>query len=114
MSNTAEYFKSAELALAAYADLDTGTPDVDKLKADGKGMTATQAADFASRWTVVGTPYNDIVTGVSATVFQEIATGKKALAIRGTQGATDYLADYFILNGVPPQPPSPSTISLPR
>jgi len=106
MSSTTEYFKNAELALAAYSNLASGMSLADyeaALKDNGKGMAATQAADFATRWTVVGTPYNDVVTGVYAVVFQETATGKKTLAIRGTQGVTDYLSDYFILNGVPSQ-----------
>lgn len=104
MNNIATYFDQAELALAAYSNLTSGMT-LDDYKAalmdSGKGMTATQAADFASKWTVVN-QYTDPITGVSATVFQD-ATGQKTLAIRGTQGLTDYIADYFILNGTPSQ-----------
>lgn len=103
MNQITEYFKQAELALAAYGDLAPGVPDIQALKSKDVGMTSIQAADFASKWTVIGTPYTDPLTGVSATIFQEIATGQKTLAIRGTQGLTDYLADYFILNGTPSQ-----------
>ncbi|MHB9119270.1 MAG: hypothetical protein ACYC2R_13510, partial [Burkholderiales bacterium] len=106
MNTITEYYKQAELALAAYSNLvPSMTKDayITALKDSGKGMSPLQASDFASKWTVIGTPYTDPVTGVSATVFQEIATGQKTLAIRGTQGATDFLADYLILNGTPSQ-----------
>ncbi|MBZ0093462.1 MAG: hypothetical protein K8F27_14730, partial [Sulfuricellaceae bacterium] len=106
MSTISEIYTEAELALAAYANLTAGISGksyTDALEDGGKGMSPLQAADFASKWTVIGTPYTDPVTGVSATVFQEIATGQKTLAIRGTQGATDFLADYLILNGTPSQ-----------
>lgn len=64
-------------------------------------MTSDQATRFAATWSVAA-QYSD-VTGLSATVFQEIATGQKTLAIRGTQGVTDFITDYFILNGTPYQ-----------
>jgi hypothetical protein len=102
MNTITEYYNQAELAFAAYSDLVRGmTKDayITALKDNGNGMSAVQAADFASKWLVVDS-YNDI-TGVSATVFQAVSGGAKYLAIRGTQGLTDYLADYLILNGLP-------------
>ncbi|MHB1619267.1 MAG: alpha/beta hydrolase family protein [Sulfuricella sp.] len=99
MSQISEYFRQAELSLAAYADLSTGVPNEDELKK--AGMSSTQATRFAATWSVAA-HYSD-VTGVSATVFQEISTGQKTLAIRGTQGVTDFITDYFILNGTPSQ-----------
>ncbi len=100
MSNLTEYFKNSELALAAYADLSQGTPDIDELYDDGKGMSPTQAARFASRWRVVD-QYTDPRTGLSATVFEEVGTGERGLAIRGTQlEAGDLLADGLLALGV--------------
>lgn len=100
MSTIVEYYKQAELALASYAILEAGILDsasVNALKI--AGMSEAQASDFASKWTVID--QFDSITGVSATVFQENTTGQRYLAIRGTQGLTDYLADYYILNGTP-------------
>ncbi|HQR51610.1 MAG TPA: hypothetical protein PKW44_08240, partial [Methylophilaceae bacterium] len=73
MNSIETYFEQAELALAAYSDLAPGMIFDDykaALMDGGKGMSPTQAADFASKWTVV-TQYTDPITGVSATVFQE-------------------------------------------
>lgn len=105
MNNIITYFEQAELALAAYSTFAPGMTLADYKNAlidAGKGLSTTQAADFAATWSVV-TQYTDSLTGASATVFQEVATGKKYLAIRGTQGLTDYFADYLILNGTPSQ-----------
>lgn len=102
MSLVSDLYIQAELALASYSNLTAGISDnpyIDALKNGGDGMSDAQASDFASKWTVVD-QFNSI-TGVSATIFQENATGQKYLAIRGTQDPTDYLADYFILNGTP-------------
>jgi hypothetical protein len=76
------YLTQAELSLAAYATLTTSIPDENALK--GEGMAAAQASAFALKWSVVD-QHTDFVTGVSATVFQEVATGKRFLAIRGTE-----------------------------
>ncbi|MDP2810699.1 MAG: hypothetical protein Q8O34_11175, partial [Rhodocyclaceae bacterium] len=103
MSQIFDFYTQAELAFAAYADL---LPDVDPVPAltrNTVGMSQSQAERFARDWRVVGTPYDDPITGVHATVFQAVEGGQKYLAIRGTQGATDFLADYFILNGTPSQ-----------
>lgn len=75
MNQIVEYFKQAELALAAYGDLAPGVPDIQALKSKDVGMTTTQATDFASNWTVIGTPYNDTATGVYAAVFQDAVKG---------------------------------------
>ena len=53
MSNLIEYYKQAELAFAAYATLELGTPSIDELKRDAIGMSATQAQKFAAAWTVI-------------------------------------------------------------
>ncbi|MHB1619265.1 MAG: hypothetical protein ACYCTY_04670 [Sulfuricella sp.] len=101
MNSIVEYFKQSELALAAYANLIPGVDPIPALQDSSVGMTPDQATRFAATWSVAA-QYSD-VTGVSATVFQEIATGQKTLAIRGTQGVTDFITDYFILNGTPSQ-----------
>lgn len=102
MSTITEFYKQSELAFAAYSTLYSGISGgayTDALKANN-GMTLTQATTFAAKWSIIAQS-EDPMTGVSATVFQEVATGKRYLAIRGTQGPTDYLADYLILNGTP-------------
>jgi Ca2+-binding RTX toxin-like protein len=86
MSTIAESYKQAELALAAYSNLVPGmTKDayITALKDGGKGMSDVQARHFVDTWALVD-QYTDPVTGLSATVFQEVATGKRYLAIRGT------------------------------
>jgi pimeloyl-ACP methyl ester carboxylesterase len=94
-----EYFKHAELALAAYANMQVGIPDSDRLQ-DEASMSDFQAAAFASKWKVVE-QYTDPVTGVSATVFQAVSGGQKYLAVRGTDGLDDIVADLNILQAVP-------------
>jgi hypothetical protein len=106
MSLITDSYKQAELALASYAVLPNGTLNTNTaiaaLRNGGKGMSLAQATAFAAKWAVV-TQYTDALTGMSATVFEEICIGQRYLAIQGTQEVTDYLADYFILNGTPSQ-----------
>jgi hypothetical protein len=98
MTTTQELYTQSLLALAAYADLQIGTPNTTLLERDS-GMSKTQAADFAIKWRVVD-QYSD-ASGLGVTVFQEIATGTKYLAIRGTEGLTDINADYILALGFP-------------
>ncbi len=99
MTTVADYFKQSELALAAYADLAFGSPDPQKLR--DVDMTESQALNFAASWSVI-TQYTDPITGVSATVFQEISTGQITLAIRGTQASgADLTADGLLALGLP-------------
>lgn len=99
MTTGITYFKQAELALAAYADLAYGTPDPQKLR--DVDMSEAQAISFSASWSVAA-QYTDPASGVSATVFEEIATGKKYLAIRGTQASgTDLTADGLLALGLP-------------
>src|SRR3546814_3456546 len=106
MNSLANYLNHAELALAAYADL---SPSMSKfqyeeaLKQNGKGMSATQAADFASRWHVLEQS-PDTPDGFSAVLLQQVdgngvPVGEKVLAIRGTDGR-----QFKILISVEPQP----------
>jgi hypothetical protein len=41
--------------------------------------------------------YDDPLTGAYAVVFKDIATGAKTLAIRGTEGASDVIADIHLM-----------------
>lgn len=110
MTNISSYFEQAELAFAAYSDLTKNmlsTPYKNKLVS--VGMTEAQADHFASTWRVVD-QYNDPLTGLSATVFQK-ADGTTCLAIRGTDGTMDVLADYLIYQGLPSEI-SPQYLSL--
>lgn len=98
MATVQELYLQSTLAKAAYADLESGPPNEDKLKVQG-GMTAVQAADFAANWTVVD-QYADS-SGASATIFQEIWGGKRYLAIRGTESPGDFNSDYILALGFP-------------
>ena len=101
MDQLNEYFRQAELALAAYASLSTGKPSQDELiKA---GMSPTQADRFARDWRVVD-QHTDALSGFSATLFQEIdaggnPVGEKRLAIRGTNDPIDWFVDWGIFAG---------------
>jgi hypothetical protein len=88
MSQVTEYFRQAELSLAAYAVLSNGVPNENNLKL--AGMSAGQAGQFAKTYTVAA-QYNDDY-GLSATVFLE-ADGNRYLAIRGTNDGLDVLTD---------------------
>ena len=80
------YFEQSELALAAYSELYKGISSdeyIRSLQNGGKGMSQVQAEVFAKKWRVLD-QYNDS-TGLSATVFENIADGKRYLAIRGTE-----------------------------
>src|SRR6266496_4298693 len=109
MNVTGDYARQAELALAAYATLGAGTPDPVELKK--AGMAPAEAQQFASSWRVV-TQYNQVsdpypvfddqgqfvgisttTNGLSATVFEEISTGQRYLAIRGTDDFYDIATD---------------------
>jgi uncharacterized Zn-binding protein involved in type VI secretion len=92
---------------------------------NGKGMSLTQATDFATKWIVVE-QYNHSETeevpvyddggnitsyitrttsnGLSVTVFEDIATGERHVAIRGTEitDLGDLTADGgILLHGIP-------------
>ena len=84
MNSIVEYFEQSELSLASYANLTPGVDPIPALQDNSVGMSPEQAARFASKWSVVS-QYTDPATGLSATVFEEIDTGKKYLAIRGTE-----------------------------
>ena len=98
--------KFAQFAQASYADLPP-TNIRDALVQGAAGFTATQAARFANRYSLVAQFSDDASAGVgngtsfSVSVFKESGTNKLTVALRGTADAGDYLptdADIF-LNG---------------
>jgi hypothetical protein len=84
MSTVNEYALQSELAQAAYGTFSIGLIDIEDLTGDDVEMPTSQAARFAEKWQV-SAQYTDPVTGVSATVFEEVGSGAKHLAVRGTQ-----------------------------
>lgn len=91
MSSVSQIFMQSQMALAAYSSLASGISGqayIDSLVDQGRGMSDSQANQFAKTYSVV-TQYNDtpaeggLGTSFSATVFQDGA-GKLTLAIRGT------------------------------
>ena len=124
MNNLVAYFEQAELAFAAYFNLTPGMTEAAyrlALVGDGNGMSPLQAATFASKWTVIDqyTPtelvpvydnfgvivdYVEQYNGLSVTVFEEVATGQRCVAIRGTEVTDigDLTADGgILLHGIP-------------
>lgn len=101
MIGFAEHYRQAELSLAAYANLTKGIPDTQALEGEGNGFSPAQSAHFASTWFVVD-QHTDLTTGLSATVFEEVASGRRCLAIRGTQlSGADLTADGLLALGLP-------------
>ena len=92
MKTVSEFFLQAELSLATYANLAVGEPNKQLLK--DAGMADVQAARFSASWRVVDT-IRDSISGLSATVFKEISTGKSYLAIRGTDDLIDLATDLI-------------------
>lgn len=92
MNTINTYFIQAELSLAAYGTFTVGAIPLTKLTGNDVGMSATQAAAFATAFTVVD-QYTDPASGFSATVFER--GGQRYLAIRGTQPSDvlDLIAD---------------------
>ncbi|SDE53545.1 hypothetical protein [Desulfuromonas thiophila] len=125
MSTISNYYKYSELAFASYSNLSSGMlrkDYIDALKRGFKGMSQKQAEDFADNWTVLD-QYDGMVeetyydefgdeqtflnpTGLSATIFENIADGKHYLAVRGTEitDLNDIVADGgILLHGIPDQ-----------
>ena len=86
-----QYFQQAELALAAYANLEPDVNIRDELRA--AGLSATQTDKFISQYTVID--HHSDATGLSATVFKSTDPDNPQtfLAIRGTNDLLDLLTD---------------------
>ncbi|MEZ5614545.1 MAG: hypothetical protein R3E35_04955 [Rhodocyclaceae bacterium] len=102
MSTIPQIYDQSELALAAYANLTPGvTNDLVRREAlVAAGFSAKQAEEFARKYPVVVTQFNDTVaegglgTSFSATVFKD-ASGNLTLAIRGTAELFSSPSDLF-------------------
>jgi hypothetical protein len=103
MTTIGDFFKQAELAQAAYANLAAGAIDntgISALRSAG-GMSPSQAAQFAETWRVVAPTFTD-ASGASATVFEEKSSGKRYLAVRGTDPQlNDLFTDGLLALGIP-------------
>ncbi|MDZ7805101.1 hypothetical protein [Thiohalophilus sp.] len=81
-------FKKSEFSIAAYANLNEGTPVPANLIQEGDGLSDSQAIDFASSYSII-TQYNDspeesgIDTSFSTTIFKDNA-GNLTIGFRGT------------------------------
>lgn len=107
---TLEYFKQAELSLAAYANLSADAPMQDYLRALAEAGFSTSQAEFFTQTYSVAAVCNES-NGLSATVFVHNVTGEQYLAIRGTNDFQDVLSDivdclvgYYGLTGAIRQP----------
>ncbi|MBE0613463.1 MAG: hypothetical protein IH604_07350 [Burkholderiales bacterium] len=92
MPAISDYFKQAQLALAAYADLLPGLANAAELQR--AGFSFSQANQYLDNWRVVD-QFRDSNSGLSATVFHEISTGRRYLAIRGTNDLLDLATDII-------------------
>lgn len=110
MSVNVTILNQAELALAAYSDLDVRAVTPDDLNA--ADFSRTQAYAFAPKWRVVGSfvhtselywitdpesgqeigPITD-TNGLSVTVFENTQSHERVLAIRGTDDKSDIGTD---------------------
>jgi Ca2+-binding RTX toxin-like protein len=106
MNNTNDLLMQSELALASYAQLTIGAPQINELVRNTVGMSATQAEQFSETWRVVD-QFTDLSSGLSATIFQARdaqgnPVGQKYLAIRGTEASgNDLAADGILALGIP-------------
>jgi Ca2+-binding RTX toxin-like protein len=95
-----DYLQHAETALAAYAiNLLSGPPATNVGTLRGAGMSAAEATLFDQTWAVIEQSPSPL-NGFSAALLQNRITGAKVLAIRGTDGWADYLADLVNIVGV--------------
>src|SRR5688572_5640589 len=109
MTTYADRYQAALLAHAAYYRFDgaqpgegaiTGIPLLATLVSpDESGtnrFTQAQAVELEDRYQVIG--YREVPeTGFQAVVFEEIATGRRILSIRGTEEFLDLAADVALV-----------------
>jgi hypothetical protein len=105
MATIHEIAAAAELSQAVYSNLVAlGSISAEWLLNEANGdrnMSPAQANDIASRYTVEAVA-NDPTTGAYAAVFKDKQTGQVIVAVRGTDEASDWLSDAFLLTGIPP------------
>jgi hypothetical protein len=90
MSTTQELYTQSLLAQASYANLTIGSLNTDSqltaLKSvSGGSMAVAEANDFANKWTVVAQYDDPGISGLNVTIFENMASGTRYLAIRGTE-----------------------------
>ena len=109
MATINELPSAADLCQAVYSNLQVGAISyrqlLDKANSD-PNMTELQAQDIASRYEVVKV-FSDTNTGTNtgayAAIFKDKLTGQRILAIRGTDGTSDWLnANLHLAIGIPP------------
>ncbi len=97
MTTVSQYLEYAELALAAYADsLSSAIGGSNTARYKTAGMADAQAQLFDQQWKVVAQSASD-PSGFSAVLLQNVQSGEKVLAIRGTEGSeagADYITDF--------------------
>lgn len=96
------YFQHSQLAMAAYADFSVSMSSNDYKRAlKDAGFTDSLVDTFVAAYGVVGETLTDATTGLSVTLFQNIATGEKILAIRGTnpEEISDLITDGLLVAG---------------
>jgi Ca2+-binding RTX toxin-like protein len=94
MATINDYLQYAETTFAAYASLMAGPQN--KQAYIAAGMADAQADAFNAHWTVLTQSASD-PSGFSAVLLQNVQTGEKVLAIRGTEGSqagADYITDF--------------------
>jgi hypothetical protein len=106
MTSIALYSQYAETSLVAYASALSSAPGASNTaKYKTAGMAEVEAARFDQEWLVLSQSPDD-TNGFSAVLLQNVQSGEKVLAIRGTegsQGGADYVADFIdvaVLGGI--------------
>lgn len=89
MSVISNYYLNSDLAFAAYTELASGVDPIPALTEPDIGMSSVQAETFSENWRVVD-QFNENPNGLSATVFESVATGERYLAVRGTDDLSDF------------------------
>jgi Ca2+-binding RTX toxin-like protein len=93
MPTIKDYLKYAETAVAGYAtNLVSGPAGANFQWLKDAGMPSAEAIQFDTAWAVIAQSPSPL-NGFSAVLLQNRTTGEKVLAIRGTEGAADYITD---------------------
>ena len=104
MNNTLKLYDMAQMAEASYAELNSGMSGASfaqSLQEDTSNsplFSKVQADYFSSKW-FVNSHIPNTPSGFSATIFEEISTGIRTLAIRGTEMTADSYNDLIIADG---------------
>jgi hypothetical protein len=96
------YFTSAQLSMAAYANLTVGM-SLDQYKQElvRVGFTDDLAQEFVTQYSIAADTFSN-AQGLAVNLFQKTGSTEKVLAIRGTEGIntlSDLVADGRIVIG---------------